>query len=209
MPIPPRVLEELLAAPQADFVQTRRRLAGELRQKGEPIAANELEAVKKPTAVVWAVNQIARRHAIRLEQVAKSAARVRDLQLGRALGDVAAVQAAVTEYRRGVEALVNEAIAALRADGAPPSRAIAERISATLHGAIVEESAWEALRHGRLTSERSMAGFGAFAGAGAQARSRPERRRPPRPGGEASVTGLDEARRRRAGEQAGPRADEQ
>jgi hypothetical protein len=209
MPIPPRVLEELLAAPQADFVKTRRRLASELQQKGEPFAASELEALKKPTAVVWAVNQLARRHPVRLEQAAKSAARLRDLQLGRAPGDVAALQAAVAEYRRGVEALVGDAIAALRGDGVPASRAIAERISATLYGAIVDEEAWDALRHGRLTSERQMAGFAAFAAAPAQARPRTDRRPPPRPGREASVTGLDEARRRKAEEQARARTLEQ
>ena len=53
-------LAELFAAPLDEFVATRNRIAKELRAEGNETEAADVAALRKPTTVVWGLNQLAR-----------------------------------------------------------------------------------------------------------------------------------------------------
>jgi hypothetical protein len=186
MPVPEEVLDYLHRARPADFVRTRARLAAELREAGEPYAAIEVEARRKPTAAVWAVNQLSREDRLAVERAIRSADALRALQLGRGRGDADTLRQAAAEHRETVSALVERAEAALRAASLPVTRTTLARVATTVRTAIARTDARDALRRGELTGELAPAGFEVLAGEsasrGSRDRSGAEDRRTPAPG---------------------------
>ena len=87
-------LERLLGLPLDEFTAARTEAAKRLRQEGDADAAAELQAVRKPTAAVWALNQAARREPGDVRALVRAAERVRqdpagaDADFRSHLGDV-------------------------------------------------------------------------------------------------------------------------
>src|SRR5687767_10580956 len=52
--------DPLFVVPPARFMAERRRLAAELRARGQNPAARAIEKLRKPTVALWAANQAAR-----------------------------------------------------------------------------------------------------------------------------------------------------
>ena len=94
-------LRDLFAVPPAEFTTARDALAKELRAQGRDAEAKEVTSLRRPTAPVWAVNQLARRSPAEVEELLDSSERVRRAQLRGASGDE--LRAAMAE-QRGVEA---------------------------------------------------------------------------------------------------------
>ena len=152
-------LAELARTPLDKFLETRARLARELRLNGEPWAAMEVEARRKPTAVVWALNQLAHRDLEAVERACRSTDALRALQAGGERGDADRLRAAAVDHRAALQILVRGAATLLRAAGVRPTRLTLERIDAALLGALADADAREALRRGRLTAEPGPPGF--------------------------------------------------
>ena len=53
-------VDELYAADLPDFIATRRRLVAEAKERGDADVAAELPSLRKPTAVAWLLNRVAR-----------------------------------------------------------------------------------------------------------------------------------------------------
>ena len=70
--------DRLFGAPLADFIATRKALAGELRARGDAEGARTIEGAHKPTPTAWAVNQIALHHPEVLDRLTEAAGAVRD-----------------------------------------------------------------------------------------------------------------------------------
>src|SRR5882672_2680522 len=156
-----RALERLYAVAPKDFTRARNALAAELRASHDPGAAREVARLRRPSAALWAVNQLTRHARPALERFLDAVDRLRHTQLSDPRGAMEAMRA----ERAQLEALVQRAEAALEEAGYAPSAEMRRRISDTLLGAAADRRHAEALKHGRLSEELHAPGFDALTGA--------------------------------------------
>jgi hypothetical protein len=150
-------LDELFAAPLGEFVAVRNRIAAGLRDAGDRDAAAEVKALRKPSVVVWALNQLARSERAGVRALLKAAEEMRRVQSGRRRGSVADAQQALSE---ATHRLARQGAELLAATGSPPSDAVVRRLDAALAAAAASPDAADLLRAGRLLEEPEAAGFG-------------------------------------------------
>jgi chromosome segregation ATPase len=174
----PQEAERLLAVPADEFVAERGRLAHELRAAGRREDAAAVAGMRKPPAVVLAVNRAARDRPQAARDAAAAAERVLATQLS---GDGDAYRDATKQLERALDLLADVALAHAAPRGRAASDATSRRVRDLLRAVVSDEDGREALAHGRLTEERESAGFAALAGslpAGAPAKraTAPKRR---------------------------------
>jgi hypothetical protein len=185
-------IDKLYGVPLDEFVRQRDELAKRLRRDGERESADEVKALRKPSAGAWALNQAVRRR--RKETDALLAAGERLRKAHEALlsgGDPAALRDAMQEERELAGGLADcaEAIASETGKSGP---ALRERVRSTLHAATVDEEAREELAKGRFVREREAVGLGPFGpGTAPPVTGRPKRDR--------SATAPARGARKRAG----------
>src|SRR5207302_3459550 len=126
-------LRDLFAVPPAEFTAARDALAKELRAKGRDAQAKEVASLRRPTAPVWAVNQLARRSPAEVEELLDSSERVRRAQLRGASGDE--LRAAMAEQRAALAKLENAAEQVLRGAGLQASPGALRTVQSTLQAA--------------------------------------------------------------------------
>jgi hypothetical protein len=165
---PARVVAELYAVPLGQFTRERDAKAAALAKAGRADEARSIKQLRRPTAALWAVNQLARLDANRLAAFLETVDRIRANQLR----DPSAAVEAVKLQRAHLVALLRRAGEALRGEGHRVSAALERRISDTLLGAAVDRRQAEDLRHGRLAAELPPPGFEALTGAPAGGRLR-------------------------------------
>jgi hypothetical protein len=143
-----RAIEQLYGVPPSAFTRERNAKATALRKAGQPAQAHAVSQLRRPSAPLWATNQLAHEDPKRLVGFIDSAERVRRTQLldPRAAGE------ALQRQRTELDALV-------------ATSATHRRISDTLLGAAVDRHRAQELREGRLTQELSAPGFEVLAGA--------------------------------------------
>lgn len=158
-------LDELYAQPPSEFTQARNDLARRLKQAGQGDAAAEVAKLRKPTAPVWAVNQLARQHADELAALLQSSDRLREAQRA-ALGgeETDSLRAATAAQRDALQKLTHLAHERLSAQGISPTAAMIERVASTLRTGALDPSARDWLQSGRLHEELDPSGFEALAG---------------------------------------------
>ena len=188
----PRGLERLYAVPPTEFTRARNALAAELRASGDAEGARAVGRLRRPSAPLWAVNQLARSARQPLDKFLDAVDHLRRTQLSDARGATDAMR----EQREYLDALVARAGAALGEAGVRTSAETTRRLSGMLLGAAVDAGHAAELRAGRLTEEPAAPGFEAFAGA---PRGRHLRLVPPAPRAErARKDGRAERERERA-----------
>jgi hypothetical protein len=162
-------VDDLYAVPPKEFTAARDALAKELRDRGEADQAKRVASLRRPTAALWAANQLARRAPDEVRALLDAAERVRSYQ-ARAVrgGSGDDLRAAMGAQRSALARLEEEAAAALRdaSLAASPStlRAIQSTVQAAAAGA---REMRERLRKGRLEHELAPAGFETLLGAAA------------------------------------------
>ncbi len=147
----PDAADPLYALPPAEFVAARAALAKELRAAGDKDVAAVVAKLRRPSPTAYALNQVARQ-----EPEVLAAALDARLALKEATVAGEDVRDATTADREATRALVAAARAALGTDDA----ALAQRVTATVLAAIVDEEVAADLRAGRLTAEQASPGFG-------------------------------------------------
>jgi hypothetical protein len=135
------IADRLYALPLEEFTQARNDAATELRNAGRGDEAEEIKALRKPTAAAGAVNRLVREHRDRVEEYLAAAAALRDAQFA-GKGDVAA---ATKRERETLDRLL---------------RLASGEVRQTLQAAAVDDAAAEELRRGRLERELEPRGFG-------------------------------------------------
>jgi hypothetical protein len=154
-------LDRLYAAPLDEFVAERDALAKQLRSDGDGEAADRVKALRKPSAAVWAVNQLARRQQKDYRALLKAGDKLRATQekvLGGESPDK--LQEAAAAERELVDRLTEKGGAVLEVAGHKPTDATLRRVSGTLHAAATRPDLREAAESGRLEHEEETAGFG-------------------------------------------------
>jgi len=169
---------ELFAVPPAEFVAARDALAKELRAAGRDAEAEEVAALRRPTAPVWAVNQLARRAPEELAELLESSERVRRDQLRGASGDE--LRAAMAAQREAMARLERAAEQILRGAGLQSSPGALRTVQSTLQAAATgSREMREQLREGTMREALEPAGFEALLGASVKpAKRAPEPSRP-------------------------------
>ena len=156
-----RALERLYAVAPNEFTRTRDSLVAELRKSLDADAAREVARLRRPSAALWAVNQLARHARAPLERFLEAVDRLRRTQLSDPRGAMEAMRA----ERAQLETLVERAGQALADAGYAASAQMRRRIGDTLLGAAADQRHADALVHGRLTEELHAPGFDALTGA--------------------------------------------
>jgi hypothetical protein len=154
--------EKLLAVAPDRFVTERKALAKKLREGGRAEDAAAVEALRKPTAVVFAVNRAARDRPKAAKSAADAAARVGKAQLGG--GNPEAFRKAAAELDDALDLLADVAVAHVAPSGKSATEAMRRRVRDLLRSAVADEDARAALARGALTEELDAPGFSPFAG---------------------------------------------
>jgi hypothetical protein len=155
--------DRLYGLPLEEFVRARNGLAARLRKAGRTDAAAEIAALRKPSAPVWAINQLARAEAGAITRLLDATDALRNAQLGRDRGGDPGARAVA--QRTALEQLVDRAAALLHPHGSDVPADTRARLSASLLGAAADRDLREDLRRGRLDRELKAPGFEVFAGA--------------------------------------------
>jgi hypothetical protein len=153
---------KLYAVPLAAFTRERDALAAALKKADHAAQARAVRQLRRPSAALWAANQLAHTDTERLAAFLDGITQVQKTQLR----DPRAAAEAVTNQRRELQRLVRRAGELLAKQGNRATPAIERRISETLLGAAVDRVRADELRHGRLTEELAAPGFEVLAGAG-------------------------------------------
>ena len=154
-------LDKLYAAPLDEFVAERDALAKQLRSGGDGEAADRVKALRKPSAAVWAVNQLARRQQKDYRALLKAGDKLRATQ-EKVLGGESPekLQEAAAAERDLVDRLTEKGRAVLDVAGHKPTDAMLRRVSGTLHAAATRPDLREAAESGQLEHEEETTGFG-------------------------------------------------
>lgn len=162
--------DDLYGLDPSEFTKARNRLAAEVKKAGDGETAEAIKKLARPTVVASAVNQVARQHPDRIEELLELGEQVRDTQ-AKVLegGDPSALREATSARR----SLVRE-LAALAAEMAGENHR--QEATATIEAASAGGEAGAALRAGRLTRAlEPESGFGIDGLADAPADAGPRR----------------------------------
>jgi hypothetical protein len=129
-------------------VRARNGLAARLRKAGQIDAAAEVARLRKPSAPLWAINQLARTDPGAIARLIDATDALRDAQLGRPPGGDPSARTAA--QRAALEGLVDRAASLIHPGGADAPADTRARLSASLLGAAADARLREDLRRGRL-----------------------------------------------------------
>ncbi len=171
MSLPPES-EKLLAVSSDEFVEERKQLVKQLRDEGRSEEAAAVAELRKPSAVVLAVNRAARDRPKPAEAAAKAAEKVEKAQ-GR--GDLDAFRAAMGELDDALDLLGEVAVAHVNPSG-KATDAMRRRVHDLLRRAVATKETRAALQRGVLLEEQEAAGFAAIPGLSGKPKTKtPER----------------------------------
>ncbi len=143
-------VQELYRAPLAQFVAERKRLAGALKRDGDPSAATNLLARKRPTISAWVVNQLYWHARAAFDDMLKTAERLRN-------GDLRGS----ADHREAIATLRQHASGLLRDAGHSPTESTLRRVTATL-SALAVTGGFDPDPPGALAQDRDPPGFEAI-----------------------------------------------
>jgi hypothetical protein len=172
-------VDRLYQLPLSEFTSARDELVKRLRAEGERERAQEIKTLRKPTAAVWLVNQIARERPLDVQRLLKAGESLAKSQAKAAAGSPQTFPEARRDEQRALEQLAKAAreIADRAGIGSPALGKATE----TLRAASLTAEGRELLKRGRLTEELEPPGFEALTGLKGPARQRaPAKTKPPR-----------------------------
>jgi hypothetical protein len=151
------IAQELYGLPMSEFTAARDREAAAARQAGDRALAGELKKLRRPTAGAWLTNQLVRQRGDDVTALLHLGAALRDAQARLATDDLRRLS---LQGQQLVTALSREARQLRPAAGQRVGEAAVREVEDTLHAALADPAASDAVRAGRLTSALSYAGFG-------------------------------------------------
>jgi hypothetical protein len=165
--------DELFGLALEDFVAQRDTLAKALRAEGRREDADAVRKLRKPTAVVWAVNQVMRTQRAPARALIEAA----DNALKRP-GDRDARRA----HSDALDELARAAAGLLRGGGHGLSDDMLARVRSALHAASLDHELRDEFVAGRLQAEPGPAGLAALSAMSAQPKPRAAKAKPkPKP----------------------------
>jgi chromosome segregation ATPase len=150
--VEPGARQDLFGVDPNEFVAMRDRLAKELRASGAKDEANEVKALRRPTVLIWALNQVSRHDTDALSALVEASRAARDAQeevLAGAEGGV--LRDAVTARRHAISAVVAAARRAIEASGRS-AEAQERELDSALNAIVGSARLTEQLERGELTT---------------------------------------------------------
>lgn len=158
-----RELDALYQLPLDRFTAARNELAKRLRADGQVEAAQQVKALRKPTAAVWLVNRLAREDELDIQRLLKAGESMTKTQAKVARGQSPeGFLEARRDEQQALERLARAARQLVDREGVG-SNAI-DRATQTLRAAALTEEGRKLLKRGRLTEELQPPGFEALTG---------------------------------------------
>lgn len=164
-----REIDRLYGLPLDEFTAARDELARELRGDGRRAEADEVRALRKPTAAAWAVNQGVRADGKAATRLARAGDGLTGAS-GKALRD------AMAEQADAVEGMVRAARDA--AGRGTLSRASIDRVRETLRAVATDDELRAQFEAGRVLRDHQAVGFGSIEALPATGAARSRRKRP-------------------------------
>jgi hypothetical protein len=164
--------DRLYGLPLEDFVAERDALAKQLRADGRRAEADDVKALRKPPAVVWAVNQLMRTQ----RKPAKALVAAAD-RAAKNPGDRDALRA----HHDALDDLTTAGAGLLSGKGRGLSEDALLRVRSALHAASLDRDARDDFVAGRLSQEPAPAGFAAITGMPAPKKKAPAKPAAPPP----------------------------
>jgi hypothetical protein len=156
-------VDRLYQLPLNEFTAARDELVKRLRAEGERERAQEIKTLRKPTAAVWLVNQLARERPLDVQRLLKAGESLTKSQANAAAGKSSQTfPEARRAEQRALEQLAKAAgeIAERAGIGSP----VLAKAMETLRAASLSDDGRDLLRRGRLTEELEPPGFEALTG---------------------------------------------
>lgn len=147
--------DEVYALRPEEFVGRRDALAAEARAVGDRVLAADIKKLTKPTMAAWVANLLVRRRPEQVDEVLGLGAALREAQAAMA-GDQ--LRDLGRQRRRLTSAVTREARRLASELGQHVADPVAAQVEETLHAAMVDESAADALRTGMLVRPLTVAG---------------------------------------------------
>jgi hypothetical protein len=149
-------VDDLYTVPPEEFVAARNALVKQLKAAGQKAEAAVVAKLKRPSAVAWALNQVARSDPGLVTVAIDAAQALRRASDAAVAGDPDQLRAATAAERTAANAIVKAVAPHLgtRAASAQPA------ILATLRVAGLDEAVADELRRGLLSTEHEQPGFG-------------------------------------------------
>jgi hypothetical protein len=187
-------LDRLYQLPLNEFTSARDELVKRLRTEGERERAQEIKTLRKPTAAVWLVNQLAHERPLDVQRLLKAGESLTKIQASAAAGKSSQT---FSEARRAEEHALEQLAKAAReiVERESIGSSVLAKATETLRAASLTAEGRELLRRGRLTEELQPPGFEALTGMeGLAQKPTPAKKKAPR--------GDDRAQKRQALKQA-------
>jgi hypothetical protein len=143
------VADELYALPRDEFTQARNAAAKQAREHGHREMAEQIGALRRPSAAAWVANQLAREQPKEIRALVELGDGLREAQ-HRLQGEQ--LRRLSTQRHQLVHGLVQQAQALARAAGHPASETVTRELTNTFTAAVNSSAAAQALAQGRLTS---------------------------------------------------------
>jgi hypothetical protein len=147
-------LTDLYGAPLDQFVARRNQLAKELKAEGRDDDAAAVTSLRKPTTVIWGLDQLAETAPELIDELTAAHERLRTAASAEKL------RSASDDRHRLVQTLVDIAAERLETAGLGASEQTRERMARTLLATASDPDAEKALRAGTLATELQPSGFG-------------------------------------------------
>jgi hypothetical protein len=183
-------LDRLYQLPLSEFTPARDELVKRLRAQGERERAQEIKTLRKPTAAVWLVNQLARERPLDVQRLLKAGESLTKSQANAAAGKSPQT---FPEARRDEERALEQLAKAAReiAERAGVGSSALDKATETMRAGSLTAEGRALLRRGRLTEELEPPGFEALMGMEGLAQKRP-------PAKKKATRGDDRAEKRQA-----------
>ena len=156
----------LYSLPLDEFVAARNALVKQAKSEGAAQEASRIQALGKPTVAAWLVNQVARAHLAEMDELVALGERMREAAAGH---DGRRLRALTSERSTLINKLMKHARTLARESGQRLSDETAQMIGDTLHAAMADPRAADAVRAGCLTRTLQHFGYGSVEGDGTSA----------------------------------------
>jgi len=150
------VAADLYGTRPQEFTAARSTAVAAARAGGDRALAEALGGLRRPSVAAWAVNHLVRERAALVEQVVSLGESLRSAQ-AELHGD--ALRELTRQRRQLVAAVTGEATALAAEQGQRLSEAVTRQVEGTLHAAMSDRSAAQAVLGGRLTEPLASTGI--------------------------------------------------
>jgi hypothetical protein len=148
-----QIADGLYGLPPPEFTAAREEAAARARAGGEPVLADRVHRLRRPTLAAWLANLLVREHPQEMRGLLELASGLREAQ---ARLDGAQLRELTQRRRAVVSALTSQAARAATRAGLTVGEGPLNELEQTLHTALTDQAVADAVASGRLTGTRDL-----------------------------------------------------